>query len=528
VPVPGWGGHAAAVAACRARIHAGDLFQANVCVRLGASLDGDPIDLFCAGAAALRPARAALVGGPWGTVASLSPELFLTRRGRTVRSAPIKGTRPRPADPEAAARERAALAASEKDRAENVMIVDLVRNDLGRVCEPGSVRVASLCDVQPHTGVWHLVSEVEGTAAAGVGDADVVRAAFPPGSVTGAPKVAALDVIAELESTAREAYTGALGFASPLAGLELNVAIRTFESDGHALWLGVGGGVVADSDPAAEAAECETKAAPLLAAIGARMAPPRAPSPRVAPPPRLGPRPTPRPDPAAGVFETVLVAGGRAVAAERHLARLAASVRALYGAPLPADAADRLHAAAIAAGGDARVRVVAVPAARGVELAVETAALPAAGPAALRACTVPGGLGPHKWRDRRLLDALAAASDGAVPLLVDLDGLVLEAARAHVIVVEGDRALTPPADGRILPGVTRGRLLDAGLVEEAPVALADLERADAVLLTGALRGVEPAAALDGRPLAASPGAVARLTAALRPADGPRQRRAAAR
>ena len=138
---PGPAGHAAAVEACRERIRAGDLFQANLCMRLQGRLDGDAFDLFAAAAAALPTDRAAFVAGPWGTVASLSPELFLTRSGRTVGSAPIKGTRP--------AGGRDELAASAKDRAENVMIVDLVRNDLGRVCRPGTVRVTALADVRP-------------------------------------------------------------------------------------------------------------------------------------------------------------------------------------------------------------------------------------------------------------------------------------------------------------------------------------------------------------------------------------------
>ena len=294
-------------------------------------LEGDAFDLFATAAEALPTDRAAFVAGPWGTVASLSPELFLTRSGRTVRSAPIKGTRP--------VDRRAELEASAKDRAENVMIVDLVRNDLGRVCRPGSVRVAALAEVRAHAGVWHMVSEVEGELRHGVGDADLLRATFPPGSVTGAPKLAALDVIAELESTGREAYTGAIGFASPLAGLELSVAIRTFEVRGTRIWLGAGGGIVADSAGEEEAREAAAKAAPLLAAIGAG-APPEPPAGDGPRPPRIarrGPRPVPRPDPAAGLYETLLVAAGEPRDLAAHLARLAASLRALYGlAPPPA------------------------------------------------------------------------------------------------------------------------------------------------------------------------------------------------
>jgi para-aminobenzoate synthetase/4-amino-4-deoxychorismate lyase len=447
-------------------------------------------------------------------VASLSPELFLARRGRLVRSEPIKGTRPRPADPAAAERERVALEGSEKDRAENVMIVDLVRNDLGRVCEPGSVRVPAPAAVRAHAGVWHLVAAVEGHLAAGRGDPDLLRAAFPPGSVTGAPKVAALGVIAELESTGREVYTGAIGFASPFAGLELSVAIRTVEHAGGRLWLGVGGGIVADSDPSAEARETATKAAPLLAALGASLAPP-APVRPVAPPPRVGPRPLPRPDPRAGVFATMLVRAGVAVAAGRHLDRLAASLRALHGVALPAGLAARVAAAAAGAPDPGRLRVTARPGADGAEVTVETGPHPAAGPggaapATLSARTVPGGLGPHKWADRRLLDGLAALEPAAVVLLCDLDGLVLEAARANVVITEAGELLTPPGDGRIWAGTTRERLLAAGAVREAPFGLDRLLAADAVLLTGALRGAEPVAACDGVPLPDAAAVAARL------------------
>jgi anthranilate/para-aminobenzoate synthase component I len=310
---PSPAGHAGVVESCRARIAAGDLFQANLCMRLEGRLEGDAWDLFAAAVAALPTDRAAFVAGPWGTVASLSPEVFLIRSGRRVRSEPIKGTRP------AGGREE--LERSAKDRAENVMIVDLVRNDLGRVCVPGSVRVPALAEVRAHAGVWHMVSELAGELRPGVGDAELLRATFPPGSVTGAPKLAALDVIAELESTGREAYTGAIGFASPCAGLELSVAIRSFEVRGPRIWLGAGGGIVADSDGEAEAREAAAKAAPLLAAIGAE--PPRAdprrgadanvapgtvagPGPGASAVPlraaRRGPRPVARPDPAAGLY----------------------------------------------------------------------------------------------------------------------------------------------------------------------------------------------------------------------------------
>lgn len=488
---PSPAGHARAVAACRERIAAGDLYQANLSLRLRSTLQGEPVDLFSTAAAALEPDRAAYLCGDWGAVASLSPELFLERHGDRVHTAPIKGTRRRSPDEEQAQDARRDLEGSAKDRAENVMIVDLMRNDLGRVCVPGSVQVTELARVRPHPGVWHLVSEVRGRLVPGTDDGDLLRATFPPGSVTGAPKRAALEVIAELESAARQAFTGAIGFASPVAGLELSVAIRTFEVRGDVVWLDVGGGIVADSDPAEEAAEALVKARPLLEAIGAALPEPPAPVGRVPAPARAAPRPWPRPDPALGVFETLAVVGGVAVELDAHLARLGDSVATLYGQPLAGDVRGRAARAAAQTGGPCRLRIVALP---DGGVAVSTAPLPVRGPLRLEPVTVPGGLGAHKWLDRRLLDGLGGEVSPAVPLLVDLDGALLEAAWANVLLVTADGTiLTPPLDGRILPGVTRARTLgrarELGLaVQERPCTLDDLAAAAEVLLTSSLAG----------------------------------------
>ncbi|MBB3050524.1 para-aminobenzoate synthetase component 1 [Prauserella isguenensis] len=253
--------HEHAVTECVRAIGAGEVFQANICTRFTGTFDGSPLALFTEGTRRLHPARAAYLSGDWGAAVSMSPELFVARHAATVRSTPIKGTRPRrgPQD-DAGAR---LLRESVKDVAENVMITDLVRNDLGRVCETGSVRVPELLAVRPAPGVWHLDSTVVGTLPTGTGDTELLRAAFPPGSVTGAPKIRALDLIAELEPVPRGLYTGAVGLASPVAGTELNVAIRTFEIAGGEVHVGVGGGITADSDPRAEWNECLDKAAPL-------------------------------------------------------------------------------------------------------------------------------------------------------------------------------------------------------------------------------------------------------------------------
>jgi para-aminobenzoate synthetase component 1 len=255
-------GFEAGVADIRAAIGRGDVYQVNLTRRLSAPHDpdagpGHDIAALGAALAAGNPAPyAAVVRVPSAgvAVASASPEQFLRRDGRRVRSSPIKGT--------AATADRLTA----KDRAENVMIVDLVRNDLGRVCEYGSVRVPSLCRVEPHPGLVHLVSSVEGELCPRLGWPDLLAATFPPGSVTGAPKVAAIEHLRHLEPVPRDVYCGAVGWVDAELGLgELNVAIRTFWLEGGRLHFGTGGGITWDSDPRAEWEETELKARRLLA-----------------------------------------------------------------------------------------------------------------------------------------------------------------------------------------------------------------------------------------------------------------------
>ncbi len=201
-------------------------------------------------------------------VISASPERFLSRRGDRIETRPIKGTRPRAVEPADDRRQALALRSSAKDRAENVMIVDLARNDLGRVAAYGTVEVAELCALESHPGVHHLVSSVEARLRPGVSVEEIVRATFPPGSVTGAPKIRALEIIEELEPVRRGPYCGAIGCFAPGGDIDLSVAIRTFVAAGGRLHLHVGGAVVADSDPALEWRETMHKAARLLEAAG--------------------------------------------------------------------------------------------------------------------------------------------------------------------------------------------------------------------------------------------------------------------
>jgi para-aminobenzoate synthetase component 1 len=248
--------YAAAVEAVREAIGRGDVYQVNLVQHLSAPFEGPPGALAHA-LAPFRPLAPFLAGDGWA-IASASPELFLARRGRRVRTMPIKGTRP-----------LGEHVAGEKDEAEHVLIVDLERNDLARVCRPGSVRWPELMAERELAGVTHLVSTVAGTLRDGVGLAELLAATFPGGSVSGAPKLAALDEIARLEPVGRGASRGALGTVRGNGDLELALTIRTFAVADGRVHLWVGGGVVWDSDPHEEIEESWTKARPLLAAVGA-------------------------------------------------------------------------------------------------------------------------------------------------------------------------------------------------------------------------------------------------------------------
>ncbi len=248
-------------------IYAGDIFQANLSQRLLYPARVDPITL----ASRLRACNPAPFGGlflfdDWAMV-SASPERFVQVRGTEVETRPIKGTRRRPPAPEADLFTRDELRESQKDQAENVMIVDLLRNDLSRVCAPGSIRVPQLCGVETYETVQHLVSEVRGRLDANRTVWDLWRAAFPGGSITGAPKVRAMEIIAELEPTVRGPYCGSLFYVGCDSSCDSSILIRTFVCRHGWITCGVGGGIVADSDPAAEYEETLHKAVGMLRAL---------------------------------------------------------------------------------------------------------------------------------------------------------------------------------------------------------------------------------------------------------------------
>jgi para-aminobenzoate synthetase / 4-amino-4-deoxychorismate lyase len=519
--IPAADRHKSAVGRAVEYIWQGDIFQANICLRAEADFRGEPLDAFCRAVTALRPPYAAFLGLAGGAVASLSPELFLRRTGRSVVSRPVKGTSRRSPWREQARRERAELERSAKNRAENVMITDLVRSDLSRVCAFGSVTVPRLLGAEPHAGVWHLVSEVCGTLRRGRGDGDLIRAAFPPGSVTGAPKVRALEIIDELEAAPREVYAGAIGYRSPVAGLELNVAIRTFEFAGGRVWLGVGGGIVADSAQDDEFAECLHKAGPLIRALGARLdGDPAGASPAAGAADMAGSMLRPRP--AAGVFTSLRVIAGDATGLARHLARLQRSTRRLYGKPLPASLAGDL-ADCLSVRPSGRLEITVRPVGGPLRAAVEVVPVgrrPAT--VRLRPVVIPGGLGAHKWADRRLLADLAAAAGlrpGEQLLITDTGGEVLETDRASVFAVSGGIVHTPAADGRILPGIIRDAILDAAREDgikalAGPVSMDLVLAADEVFVCNAVHGVLPVRSVAGQRVSWDPGPVARHMAAV--------------
>ena len=265
----------AAILAIQERIRDGDTYQTNLTRRVTANLPDSlsPAHIF-GRLRKVHPAPfAAYIERPSSTVISASPERFFRIGSGKISTSPIKGTRPRGATPEEDHILREELLKSAKDRAENTMIVDLLRNDLGRVCEFGSVRVKRLCEIEEHPSLFHMVSTIEGDVRQGTSISDVIRALFPCGSITGAPKISTMRIIDEIERSPRGLSMGTIGVYMPASFgmgefIETSVAIRTMTVRGPQAEFNVGGGIVIDSDPASEYEETVTKSAALLSALG--------------------------------------------------------------------------------------------------------------------------------------------------------------------------------------------------------------------------------------------------------------------
>ncbi|ANY18833.1 Aminodeoxychorismate synthase component 1 [Tsuneonella dongtanensis] len=463
------GAYADAFAALQEAIRAGDIYQANLTFPLAGSFRGDPLALY----AALRDDAKAGYGGlvfdgqHW--LLSLSPELFVSLRGDEAKAKPMKGTRARGATPEEDAAMAEELARSVKDKAENLMIVDLMRNDLSRVAEAGSVRVDAPFAVESYPTVHQMVSTVRARLSPGKGAMDLVRALFPCGSITGAPKIRAMELICEVERDARGPYCGAIGRIGNDGDAAFNVAIRTLRlteienAHGTAV-MGIGSAIVADSEPLAEWRECHVKAG---FARGV----------------------------AAG-FDLIEAMhfdpeGGIALL-ELHLERMKASAAALGFSFDRHAARNRIQALCFELEAPAKLRLLL---ARSGATALEAQALGEVPP--LTTClTLPLPVDPgdlrlqHKTTDRWFYDAgtEAAREAGAdTALFVRDDGLVTEAMSANLFVERDGTLLTPPTALGLLPGVLRRSLVEAGKAREAQLTLDDL--ADGFLLGNAVRGL---------------------------------------
>lgn len=453
--------HQASVERLREAIAAGTAYQVNLTYRLRGRLAGDPLALY-------RRLRAAQGGGETAylrtgdrAIVSASPELFLLKTGDRVLTRPMKGTARRgrfAEEDEAAAR---ALAGSEKDRAENVMIADLTRNDLGRVAETGSVAVTSRFDVVRLRTVWQLTSTVEARLAPGAGLEALLGATFPCGSITGAPKAMATRLIAAEERSPRGAYCGAVGAVAPGGDACFNVAIRTVEVElgGGAARYGTGGGITWASRPEAEWDEAQAKTAVLDLAPG---------------------RPT--------LLETMRLEGGRVAMLDGHLARLAASAR-FHALPLELAAA---RALVEAQGGQGRLRLLLGP---DGALTLERAPLPAplAGPALLAFAAAPvSSRDPalfHKTTARGPYEARRAGRPDCFDvILLNEAGRPTETTIGNLVIELDGQRVTPPLGDGLLPGVFRAHLLARGEVLERPLTRAEVERATRLWLVNALRG----------------------------------------
>lgn len=471
----------AAVETVLGYIRAGDIYQANLTFRAAVPWLGNPLAVY---ARLRRTARAGYGGFVWTgeqAIASLSPELFFALRGREAIARPMKGTAARLADPDADARAARDLATDPKQRAENLMIVDLIRNDLSRVARPGSVAVPDLFRVESFPTIHQLVSDVTATLPEGTGAVDVLRAAFPCGSITGAPKVRAMEIIDALERDARGLYTGSIGFIGPDGDAAFNVAIRTLVfppafppptglQDGPIrATLGLGSGIVADSGPAEEWRECLAKGEFVGAARES-----------------FDLIETMHFDPIDGVQRL-----------EGHLARMKASADTFGFAFDRHGARNSLQSATFRLRSAARVRMRL--AASGA-LAVEVSPVPRLAELPVPVAVRPAPMRPddfrlaHKTSQRALYDETRIASGAAEILFVDEPGFVTEGSWSNIFVERDGVLLTPPAELGLLPGVLRGELIDKGRAIESHLRLADLE--DGFFIGNSLRGLIPARLIE--------------------------------
>ncbi len=508
-------------------IRAGDVYQVNLSQRFSAPFQGESFALFRHLWQHNPAPFFAFVQAGDHQILSTSPERFILQSGRHVETRPIKGTRPRGRDAQEDAALRAELATSAKDDAELSMIVDLLRNDLGKVCRAGSVAVTEHKRLEAYRNVYHLVSIVEGELEEQMNSVDLLRAVFPGGSITGCPKVRAMEIIDELEPCRRHLYCGSIGYIGFDDRMDLSIAIRTATVTGGTLCFSVGGGVVFDSDPAAEYEETLHKGRTLLAACQAPNASAEGPAMvwcngRLLPAAQAA---VPISDQGLlyghGFFETMRVDRGRASLLADHVARFDAAWRALMPSEPPDITWQAVIAQVIDANGLAeRCAAVKILATRGSRTAApwDHTLLVTARPYVHRLAGKPHsglvlGTYPHARQtplaDYKTLNYLyylragqwAQANGFDEALILNPDGTVSETNTANLLIVHG-REVVRPASSAVLPGVMAGaacRLLETWgyTVVQRPVRPEELLSADQVLAANALMGAVPVIGVDG-------------------------------
>ncbi|MBF5090038.1 aminodeoxychorismate synthase component I [Novosphingobium sp. NBM11] len=464
------GGYGRAFDRVQEAIRAGDIYQANLTFPLGGGWKGDPLAIY---AAIRRDARAGYGGVCWDGShwhLSFSPELFFALKDGLATVRPMKGTAPRGETPGQDEAFRAGLAGNAKDRAENLMIVDLMRNDLSRVAVPGSVRVEEPFAIESYPTVHQMVTTVRARLTAGADARELVRAIFPCGSITGAPKIRAMELIDAAERDARGLYCGAFGRIDPSGDAAFNVAIRTVRLDPRTdrAVMGVGSAVVADSAMLGEWRECVVKGDFLRLSAGN-----------------------------ADLIETMAFDPAQGIALlELHLERIKGSAAALGFAFDRHAARNAIHALCFDLEAPSKVRLVVSKAGA---LALEASALPAPANGPVRCAVLPLPVADGDWRLRHktsdrgfyeaALRAAKAAGAGEALFLRD-DGLLTEGSFTNLFVEREGLLLTPRAEFGLLPGVLRRSLIESGRAAEADLTLADLS--GGFFIGNALRGLLPA------------------------------------
>jgi para-aminobenzoate synthetase/4-amino-4-deoxychorismate lyase len=430
-------------------LRAGDAYQINLTFPMRGETSADAAELY-AGFRRRQPGRYGAIvrlGGP--DVISFSPELFFERRGAAMRMRPMKGTRPKSSNDD--------MTLDEKSRAENLMIVDLLRNDLSRLCEPGSVKVPELFAIEDYPTLVQMTSQVTGELRNGVQWSDIFHALFPCGSVTGAPKIRAMEIIHELEAGPRGPYCGAVGYIAPDGDASFSVAIRTAVLDAGQIRYDVGSGVVLDSDGPDEYRECLLKAGIWT------------------------------PDPATQ-FETLRSGPGGPVRAGAHATRLGTALPEIAATPNP----QRVRVDVLTDGTTTMTQAPLVEFKTPMTLALSRYLLTPA----VQRTDIKTSQRDFYDGERARVGALSGATE---VLFLGADGHVKEGSFTSLFIQVGDRLLTPRGPG-LLPGILRAELLDQGQAEEADITVGDLMAADAIFVGNSLRGLLPATLLSDDPV----------------------------